>query len=85
MARSAFFVLSCGTSVTVGRSISLLVIAAVSQCKHGESATPSILPWKRVLIDIRSVTAEETRQQIQSFISQKRLEGLDVDTFLHAI
>ena len=43
--------------------------------KYGESATPNILPWKRVLIGIRSVTAEETRQRILNFVSQTRLAG----------
>ena len=50
--------------------------------KHNEIALPNVLPWKSVVIDIRSIQPKETRQQTLGLFSQKKLEGLDVDAFL---
>ena len=49
--------------------------------KHGEMSPPKILPWKRIIIDINNVHAgKQTRQQMAEFVSQKKVEGLDVET-----
>ncbi len=45
--------------------------------KKQDSATPNVLPWRKVDIGIDGVKFEE-RQQILDFVSQKAAAGLDI-------
>ncbi len=48
--------------------------------KQEEIGTPDIAPWRKVIIDIRHVESEQTREEMAGHISRKQAEGLDVAT-----
>ena len=60
---------------------SLQTLQLFLEGKHGETASPDVSPWKRVIIDIRGIKDTETHGKILGLVSQKKARGLDVDAF----
>ncbi len=61
---------------------SLQTLQLFLEGKQQGVAAPNIVPWKRVIIDIRGIWDEEKIKQVSNVVMQKKAEGLDVDALL---